>query len=71
MPPRLIVDGLLLKAPITGGCPVEGTVVDAGMLTVKQPGIRISNANSDKERKTIIFTVVTSKNTLSPTSKCP
>jgi hypothetical protein len=30
VPPELIVDGLLLKVPITEGCPTGGTTSDAG-----------------------------------------
>jgi hypothetical protein len=55
VPPALIVEGLLLKVPITEGDTTAGVVADG-----KQPGMRISNSNSDSERKTNLFNVVTS-----------
>jgi hypothetical protein len=58
-----MVDGLLLNSMITGGVPTDGTV--------KQPGMRNSNNNSDRERKTNLFNVVTSKNILPATSTRP
>jgi hypothetical protein len=61
--PASIVDGLLLNSMITGGVPTDGTV--------KQPGMRNSNNNSDRERKTNLFNVVTSKNMLPATSTRP
>jgi hypothetical protein len=62
VPPGLIVAGLLLNTPITGG-------VGFGAWTrnVKQPGMRISSSNSDKEKKAIFFNLVTSKNMLPAT----
>jgi hypothetical protein len=58
-----MVDGLLLNSMITGGV--------ATGETVKQPGMRISSSSSDKERKTNLFNVVTSKNMLPATSTRP
>ena len=60
MPPTVMVDGLLLNSMITGGVP-------AGVYVI-QPGMRIRSSSSDKERKTNLFNVVTSKNTLPATS---
>ncbi len=60
MPPALMVDGLLLNTMITGGVPTGGIGFGAGAGNVKQPGMRISNNNSDRERKTNLFNVCTS-----------
>jgi hypothetical protein len=65
VPPGLIVAGLLLKTPITGG-----VGFGAGTETITQPGMRISS-NKDRERKSIIFNVFTSKNILPATSTRP
>ena len=64
--PGLIVDGLLLKVPITEGVPTGRVVADG-----KQPGMRISTNNSDRERQTNLFNVCTSKNMLPVTSTRP
>jgi GH24 family phage-related lysozyme (muramidase) len=71
VPPGLIVDGLLLKVPITGTCPTGGVICDAGGRTVTQPGMRITNDNNDKARKINLFNVVTSKNLLPATLTRP
>jgi hypothetical protein len=55
MPPELIVDGVLLNSLITEGV-ATGIIVADG----EQPGMRISNNNSDRERKTNLFNVCTS-----------
>ena len=60
VPPALMVDGLLLNSMITGGVPIG---FGDGAVTVIQPGMRISSS-SDKERKTNLFNVCTSKNIL-------
>ena len=39
--------------------------------SVIQPGMRIRNNSSDRERKTNLFNVVTSKNILPAISTCP
>jgi hypothetical protein len=52
---------------ITGGVPTGGIGFDA----VKQLGMRMSSSSSDKERKTNLFNIVTSKNILPPTSTRP
>ena len=68
--PTLMVDGLLLNSMITGGVPTGGIGFGDGAGNVKQPGMRISSS-SDKERKTNLFNVCTSKNMLPETSTCP
>jgi hypothetical protein len=69
-PPELIVDGLLLKDPITGGAATGGAgyvTGDAG--NVKQPGATTSS-NSDRERIINLFNLVTSKIIFIATSIC-
>jgi hypothetical protein len=55
-----MVDGLLLKFPITDGCTtgVVGFVGWGGIVI--QPGIKIRNNNSARERKTNFFILCTS-----------
>jgi hypothetical protein len=66
-----MVDGLLLNSMITGGVPTGGIGFGDGAGTVIQLGIRISSSSSDRERKTNLFNVVTSKNMLPATSTRP
>ena len=54
-----------------GGVPTGGIGFGAGAVNVKQPGMRISSSSSDRERKTNLFNVVTSKNILPATSTRP
>ena len=61
VPPALMVDGLLLNAMITGGVPAGVIGFGDGETNVIQPGTRMSNSRSEKERKAIFFNVVTSK----------
>ena len=58
-----MVDGLLLNSMITGGVPAGGIGFGDGAGNVKQPGMRISSS-SDRERKTNLFNVCTSRNIL-------
>jgi hypothetical protein len=60
VPPALIVAGLLLNSMMTGGVPTGGVGFDDGAGIVIQPGMRISNNNSDRDRKTNFFNVATS-----------
>jgi hypothetical protein len=60
VPPALILAGLLLNAPITAGCPTSGVLSATGVVNVIQPGKRISNNNSDRERKPNLFNLCTS-----------
>jgi hypothetical protein len=69
--PESIVDGLLLNSLITEGFPAGETGSGAGDRNVLQPGIKISTSNSDRERKTNLFNLVTSKNILPAISTCP
>jgi len=60
-----MVDGLLLKASITGGVTTGGvTTCGVGFVVwtgnVKQPGMTNSNNSSDSVIKTNFFNVVTS-----------
>ena len=61
VPPALMVDGLLLNAMITGGVPAGVIGLGDGVTNVIQPGTRMSNSRSEKERKAIFFNVITSK----------
>ena len=61
VPPALMVDGLLLNAMITGGVPAGVIGFGDGDTNVKQPGMKMSNSSSDKERKVNFCNVVTSK----------
>jgi hypothetical protein len=61
VPPELIADGLLLKAPITEGCDTGGIGLGAWVGNVKHPGMRNSSSSNDRERKTNFFNVNTSK----------
>jgi hypothetical protein len=60
VPPELIVDGVLLNSLITEGFPAGEIGSGAGDVNVVQPGMRISNNNSDRERKTNLFNLGTS-----------
>jgi len=60
VPPELIADGLLLKAPITEGCDTGGIGLGDWVGNVKHPGMRNSSTN-DRERKTNLFNEITSK----------
>jgi hypothetical protein len=71
VPPTLMVAGLLLNSMITGGVPTGVIGPGVGVVNVKQPGTRISKNNSDRERKTNLFNVVTSKNILPVTYTRP
>ena len=62
VPPALMVAGLLLNTTMAGGVPAGGVVV-----TYRQPGMRINNANTDKERIMSFFKIVTSNNLSSTT----
>ena len=70
IPPELIVDGLLLNVP-TEGVATGKVVFGAGAGSEKQPGMRISSNNSDRERKINFFNVCTSKNILPEKSTRP
>jgi hypothetical protein len=60
-PPELMIAGLLLKFPITEGVTTGEVVLGAGAGNVKHPGMRNSNNNTGKDRKTNFFNVVASK----------
>jgi hypothetical protein len=64
VPPESIVDGVLLNSLITEGFPTGETRSGAGDVNVLQPCVKISTSNSDRERKTNLFNVITSKNIL-------
>ena len=59
--PALIVDGLLLKVPITEGVATGGVGFAAVAGNLKQPGMRISSS-SDREIKINPFNLFASKN---------
>ena len=70
VPPGLIVAGLLLNSMITGGVPTGGKGFGDVAGSIKQPGMRMSSS-SDREIKTNLFNVGTSKNMLPATSTRP
>jgi hypothetical protein len=71
VPPESIVDGLLLNSLITEGFSAGEAGSGDWTGIVLQPGIKNSTSKSDRERKTNLFNVCTSKNILPVASTRP